>query len=102
MHFGIKLEGAPYLVSADAMRLQQVFWNLLRNSIKFTPEGGCLGIHCRRQGESHVLIEIGDSCEGIEPEALGRIFNAFEQAERSIARQFGGLGLGLTISKAIA
>ena len=47
------------------------------------------------------VVEVNDSGEGIEPEALSRIFNAFEQAERSITRQFGGLGLGLTISKAL-
>ncbi len=91
----------PYLVEADAARLQQVFWNLLKNAIKFTPEGGCVGIRCRRDGADHILVEVNDSGVGIEPEALPLIFNAFEQGERSRTRLFGGLGLGLTISKAM-
>jgi two-component system CheB/CheR fusion protein len=101
LHFGIDLgPAAPYWVEADVPRLQQVFWNLLKNAIKFTPHGGCVGIRCRPE-EGHVLAEVNDSGIGIEAEALGRIFNAFEQAERSITRQFGGLGLGLAISKAL-
>jgi len=99
--FGIDLGPAPYWVNADAARLQQVFWNLLKNAIKFTPDGGCVGIRCRPEGEHWVCVEVNDSGAGIESEAMGRIFNAFEQAERSLTRQFGGLGLGLTISKAL-
>jgi len=72
----------------------------LKNAIKFTPHDGCVGIRCR-PNEKHVVVEVNDSGIGIEPEALSRIFNAFEQAERSITRQFGGLGLGLAISKAL-
>ncbi len=90
----------PYWIEADVARLQQVFWNLLKNAIKFTPHGGCVGIRCR-PGERYVVVEVNDSGLGIEPEALSRIFNAFEQAERSITQQFGGLGLGLAISKAL-
>ncbi len=101
LHFGVDLgPAAPYWVEADVSRLQQVFWNLLKNAIKFTPHGGCVGIRCRPNDE-HVVVEVNDSGIGIEPEALPRIFNAFEQAERSITRQFGGLGLGLAISKAL-
>ncbi len=91
---------APYWIEADPARIQQVFWNLLKNAIKFTPPGGCVGIRCRREN-GHVLVEVNDSGEGIEPEALTRIFNAFEQGEPSITRRFGGLGLGLAISKAL-
>ncbi len=72
----------------------------MKNAIKFTPHGGCVGIRCRPNGE-YVVVEVNDSGIGIEPEALSRIFNAFEQAERSITQQFGGLGLGLAISKAL-
>jgi len=56
---------------------------------------------CRRESAEFVRVEVTDSGEGIDPAALGRIFNAFEQVDRSITRQFGGLGLGLTISKAL-
>jgi two-component system CheB/CheR fusion protein len=101
LHFGMDLGPAsPYWIEADAARLQQVFWNLLKNAIKFTPLAGCVGIRCHPEN-GHVVIELKDSGAGIEPEALARIFNPFEQAERSITRQFGGLGLGLTISKAL-
>ena len=101
LEFGLDLGTEPFWVDADAGRLQQVFWNLLKNSIKFTPVGGSMGIRCRRDGEGFVAAEISDSGEGIEAEAMGRIFDAFDQGERAITRQFGGLGLGLTISKAI-
>ena len=101
LHFGVDLGPCrTYWVDADVPRLQQVFWNLLKNAIKFTPHGGRVGIRCRPD-EGHVLVEVNDTGIGIEPEMLSRVFNAFEQAERSITRQFGGLGLGLTISKAL-
>ena len=90
----------PYWVEADVPRLQQVFWNLLKNAIKFTPHGGCVGVRCW-PNERHVLVEVNDSGLGIEAETLPRLFNAFEQEERSITRQFGGLGLGLAISKTL-
>ena len=101
LQFGVDMgPAATYWVDADVARLQQVLWNLLKNAIKFTPHGGCVGIRCR-QDENHVIVAVNDSGIGIEPEALSRVFNAFEQAERSITRQFGGLGLGLAISKAL-
>ena len=101
LSLGIDLgPAAPYWVEADAPRLQQVFWNLLKNAVKFTPQGGRIDIRCRAM-EGYVVVEVIDSGIGIEAEALLRIFNAFEQAERSITRQFGGLGLGLAISKAL-
>ena len=101
LKFGVDLgPSGPYWVEADVPRLQQVFWNLLKNAIKFTPHGGCVGIRCRQDGPA-VVVEVNDSGMGIEPGALPRIFNAFEQVEQSITRQFGGLGLGLAISKAL-
>lgn len=101
LHFGIDWDERPHRVDADVARLQQVFWNLLKNAVKFTPVGGCVGVRCRRQGSGHVLIEINDSGVGIEPELIPRLFKPFEQGERGTTRQFGGLGLGLTISKAL-
>ena len=101
LHFGVDLgAGASYWVKADVPRLQQVFWNLLKNAIKFTPHGGCVGIRCQ-PSKTDVLVEVNDSGMGIEPEALPRVFNPFEQVEQSITRQFGGLGLGLAISKSL-
>jgi DNA-binding response OmpR family regulator len=100
LEFGIDYGPHRYVVEADAARLQQVFWNLLKNAIKFTPLGGCVGLRCRSEG-GQVAVEVNDSGIGIEPGAIGRIFDAFAQAELSITRQFGGLGLGLAISKAL-
>ena len=91
----------PYWVEADSTRLQQVFWNLLKNAVKFTPHEGRVAIRCRLDGPGHVVAEVSDNGIGIDAEALPRLFRAFEQAERSLQRQFGGLGLGLAISKAM-
>jgi two-component system CheB/CheR fusion protein len=100
LHFGVDLGPRPYVVEGDPARLQQVFWNVLKNAIKFTPHEGCVGVRCRRDDGS-VVVEILDSGIGLEPAEVARIFDAFAQAERSITRQFGGLGLGLAISKAL-
>jgi two-component system CheB/CheR fusion protein len=90
----------PYIVNADAARVQQVLWNLLKNAVKFTPPGG--GIHVRlRPLGGEVVVEVADSGIGIEPSAIETIFDAFAQAERSITRQYGGLGLGLAISRTL-
>jgi signal transduction histidine kinase len=88
----------------DAGRLTQVFWNLLKNAIKFTPVGGQIYVRSRREtadGANLLLVEIQDTGIGITAETLPRIFGAFEQGDREITQQFGGLGLGLAISKAI-
>jgi len=100
LEFGIDYGPHRYTLEADAARLQQVFWNLIKNAIKFTPLGGCVGLRCRSE-PGQVAVEVNDSGIGIEPGAIGRIFDAFAQAELSITRQFGGLGLGLAISKAL-
>ncbi len=82
---------------ADPARLQQIFWNLIKNAVKFTPEGGRLGIRTANNG-GQLRVEVSDSGIGIDAETLPKIFNAFEQGERT---QLGGLGLGLAISKAL-
>jgi two-component system CheB/CheR fusion protein len=102
LEFGINLPDGPYVIDADPVRLQQVIWNLLNNAIKFTPKGGCVGIRCRRDAEGCVVAQVSDSGEGIEAGVLPRLFNAFEQGGRKTTRQFGGLGLGLAISRSIA
>lgn len=85
-------------VWADAVRLQQVFWNLMNNAVKFTRKKGRVTIRTTNEG-GRFLFEITDTGVGIAPQQQNRIFCAFEQGERAISRQFGGLGLGLTISK---
>jgi PAS domain S-box-containing protein len=92
---------SPY-VAADAPRLQQIFWNLLRNAIKFTPDRGRLSIQTRNESGA-LLIELADTGIGIDPRTIDRLFEAFEQgeAEDGIARRYGGLGLGLAIARAL-
>src|SRR5256886_8130912 len=88
-------------VEGDPARLQQVFWNLIKNAVKFTPEKGRITIETLNPGPDQIEIRVTDTGIGIEPDKIDRIFNAFEQGQVSITRRFGGLGLGLAISKAM-
>jgi PAS domain S-box-containing protein len=83
-------------VSGDPGRLQQVFWNLLNNAVKFTPRGGRVQVVLGRVN-SHVEVSVADSGEGIAPEFLPYVFDRFRQADASTTRRHGGLGLGLAI-----
>ena len=88
-------------VEGDPARLQQVFWNLIKNSVKFTPANGRITIATQNLGPQEIQIRISDTGIGIEQETVDKIFDAFEQGQSSITRKFGGLGLGLAISKAM-
>ena len=88
-------------VEGDPARLQQVFWNLIKNSVKFTSANGKVTIATSNPSPDQIEIRITDTGIGIGPEKIGKIFNAFEQGQSSITRRFGGLGLGLAISKAM-
>jgi len=91
-------------LAADAPRLTQVFWNLLKNAIKFTPEGGTITLRARRvpaSGGGSIRVEVADTGVGIEPEDLAHVFDAFEQGHADGARRLGGLGLGLAISRTL-
>jgi signal transduction histidine kinase len=88
-------------VQGDPARLQQVFWNLIKNSVKFTPENGRIRIETRNPAPGKIEVCISDTGIGIEPDKIDKIFNAFEQGQSSITRRFGGLGLGLAISQAM-
>jgi signal transduction histidine kinase/DNA-binding response OmpR family regulator len=83
---------------ADPARLQQVFWNLIKNAVKFTPPGGELAISTFDDPDDELRVEIADNGAGLEPDLMPRIFNAFEQGSRP---GYGGLGLGLAITKAL-
>ena len=96
-----RLRAAQTHVEGDPARLQQVFWNLIKNSVKFTPEKGRIVIETVNPAPEEIEIRITDTGIGIESEKVGKIFNAFEQGQISITRRFGGLGLGLAISKAL-
>ncbi|MBD2597522.1 response regulator [Nostoc spongiaeforme FACHB-130] len=83
-------------VAGDSARLQQIVWNLLSNAIKFTPENGRVSIDLQQVGK-YAQITVSDTGKGIEPEFLPFVFDYFRQADASITRKFGGLGLGLAI-----
>ena len=85
-------------VSGDPNRLQQIFWNLLNNAVKFTPKQGRVQVLLQRV-DSHVEVSIIDTGEGISPDLLPYIFERFKQADASTTRHHGGLGLGLAIVK---
>jgi signal transduction histidine kinase/DNA-binding NarL/FixJ family response regulator len=105
-------------VFADSSRLTQVFWNLLQNACKFTPDGGAINVQVYNEYRrmvtnqpvstpatenslAELIVQVRDTGMGIRAETLPRIFNAFEQGARSRNPVFGGLGLGLSISRAI-
>lgn len=98
----LDLQAADSHVAADAARFQQIIWNLVKNAIKFTPEGGEITLSSANDEPGSLTIAIRDNGMGIEPETMGRLFKAFEQGDRSFQQRNGGLGLGLAISKAIA
>ncbi len=85
-------------VRGDADRLQQVFWNLLANAVKFTGTGGAIHVNAHRHG-SHFDVEVVDTGAGIELEFLPFVFDRFRQADQSLTRRHGGLGLGLALVK---
>ena len=95
----------PKMLIGDDQRLTQVITNLLYNSVKFTPEGGFIGLNTQFIGEENGLctiqVSITDSGIGISPEQQATLFRSFQQAEISTARKYGGTGLGLSISKSI-
>ena len=95
----LELSAKKSLVVGDFARLQQVFWNLIKNAVKFTAEGGEILIQSYNK-DGQIVVEVSDTGVGIVPELLTRIFNPFEQGESDAVRQLGGLGLGLAISKA--
>ena len=95
----LQLSATKSLVLGDFARLQQVFWNLIKNAVKFTAEGGEIRIQSYNK-DGQIVVEVSDTGVGIVPELLTRIFNPFEQGESDSVRQFGGLGLGLALSKA--
>ena len=100
----LDLAREDHAVWADTPRLTQVFWNLFSNAVKFTPAGGAITVRSWREESPagrQLRVEVADTGIGIEPDVLADIFDAFQQGEQTITRRFGGLGLGLAISKAI-
>jgi signal transduction histidine kinase len=85
-------------VLGDPSRIQQIVWNLLSNAVKFTGKGGCVEVSLLRR-EREVELIVADNGQGIKPEFLPHVFERFCQEDAGIARQHGGLGLGLSIAR---
>lgn len=99
MRLMVNLESPGCLVHGDAARLQQVFWNLIKNAVKFTPTEGEIHVVCKAMDSGGCEIQVSDTGIGIDPSLLEAIFDPFEQGEKNTTKRFGGLGLGLSISR---
>jgi signal transduction histidine kinase len=98
----LNLCAGTHHVLGDAAKYQQIVWNLLKNAVKFTAENGEITISSSNPEPQLLAIAVHDTGIGIEPEVMNRIFDPFEQGERAFQRRYGGLGLGLAISKSLA
>jgi PAS domain S-box-containing protein len=98
----LRLNATQTRIQADGVRINQAIWNLIRNAVKFTPPGGTIVLKTSNPGRNgELMLEVADKGIGFAPEMSSRLFEAFEQGDRQITRQFGGLGLGLAITKSI-
>ncbi|MDR0876227.1 MAG: response regulator [Clostridiales Family XIII bacterium] len=98
-------DALPYVVMVDPYRLKQVLYNLLGNAVKFTPEDGRIVLRTESKGQTadtvSVRFSVADTGIGLDKEAMESIFDAFEQGDGSATRRYGGVGLGLPISRSI-
>jgi signal transduction histidine kinase len=101
VELAVEMPDCPLVVQGAPLRLQQIVWNLLSNAVKFTPRGGRVSLRAWREG-GEARIEVTDTGIGIEAEFLPNVFDRFRQADGTTTRQFGGLGLGLAIVRALA
>lgn len=100
----LKLEAARPTVQGDDVRLKQIFWNVFKNAVKFTAPGGAITVETGNVPENgHIAIRVVDTGIGMTPVELGRVFEAFSQGDHAAqgSHQFGGLGLGLAISRVL-
>jgi two-component system CheB/CheR fusion protein len=98
----LALRAGSHFITGDSAKFQQIIWNLLKNAIKFTHDGGEITVSSSNPLPSTLRIIVSDNGIGMEQEIIERIFDPFEQGEQSLQRRFGGLGLGLAISKSLA
>ena len=101
VELAVVLPDSSLVVQGAPLRLQQIIWNLLSNAVKFTPRGGHVSLRAWRAG-GEAQVEVSDNGIGIETDFLPQVFDRFRQADGSTTRQFGGLGLGLAIVRALA
>ncbi len=100
LHVDVQQHAMQTWVTGDGARLHQILWNLLKNAVKFTGSGGKIKITSDNNSQNQLIVKVTDNGIGISPDALPRLFNAFEQADAD--HKFGGLGLGLAISRKLA
>lgn len=100
LHCHIERDLPP--MEGDPARLKQIVWNLLANGVKFSPPGGSVDVNVRRTDDGGLELLVADEGHGIEPEFLPFVFERFRQEETSSSRRYGGLGVGLSIARAIA
>jgi PAS domain S-box-containing protein len=99
-HLDLQLDDKPLPIEADVVRLTQVVINLLNNAAKFTPRGGRIQIITEADSAGNcAILRVRDNGIGIEPHMLARVFELFAQADRSVERVEGGLGIGLTLAR---
>src|SRR5947199_6238426 len=101
LQLAIELDAPRHFVDGDASRLQQIFWNLIKNAVKFTPVDGRITIKTRSDEASRLTVEFRDTGIGIDSAALLHLFEPFFQIQHALRQRVGGLGLGLAICKAI-
>jgi len=101
LNLRINLRAGAHHILADSAKFQQIIWNLVKNAIKFTGENGDIMISTTNPEPQTLVITVKDTGIGIEPEIMNRIFDPFEQGEQALQRRYGGLGLGLAISKSL-
>ena len=103
----VDLGAGPRHVGGDGARVQQILWNLLKNAVKFTSPGGTVSVRTRNEAADgaeaagRLRVTVSDTGVGIAADALPKVFEAFEQGGAGVTRQFGGLGLGLAITKVL-
>jgi two-component sensor histidine kinase len=96
----LEIDPRPMYVDGDSARLIQAFANILHNAAKYTPDGGYIGVAAAPE-HSAARISVHDSGQGIAPELLSRVFEPFTQADQSLARSAGGLGVGLALVRRV-
>jgi len=101
LKLALKLDAPRHHVHTDAARLQQILWNVLRNAVKFTEQGGAVTIITSNDAQDRLDITFHDTGIGMTPDTISKLFVPFEQADPTINRRYGGLGLGMTISNAL-
>ena len=101
LKLALKLDAPRHHVHTDAARLQQVLWNVLRNAVKFTDQGGAITIITSNDAQDRLDITFHDTGIGMTPDTLSKLFIPFEQADPTMNRRYGGPGLGIAISNAL-